>query len=159
MLQEGMEEREGARVSSLGQAASLQVHRERARHVARACACSKHTRAGVYKLLEDLRSQLEPCESSHRCRVGYSYSDVYPLVHNHTVPCTRYSPFDSPVGRVHGRSMNAECGRCLDARCAVQFLGCTVHRRRDVRRQNISRGESGALRGRRKRVTFLGGVG
>jgi hypothetical protein len=150
---------EGARVSSLGQAASLQVHRERARHVARACACSKHTRAGVYKLLEDLRSQFEPCESSHRCRVGCSYSDVYPLVHNHTVPCTRYSPFDSPVGRVHGRSMNAEMWKMSGCSMRGAILGSTVHRRRDVRRQNISRGESGALRGRRKRVTFLGGLG
>jgi hypothetical protein len=55
---------------------------ETLRHVGQACACSTHTHVGVYRLLEDLRSQFEPCESSHRCRGGYSYSDVYPPVHN-----------------------------------------------------------------------------
>jgi hypothetical protein len=43
-----------------------------------ACASFKYARDGIYKLLEDLRSQFELYKSSHECRMG-CYSVVYPM--------------------------------------------------------------------------------
>src|SRR5208282_1725438 len=57
----------------------------------RASASFKNTLVGIYKLLEDLRSQFELYESSHRCREGYCYSVVYP-VHLSHLPSAQYSP-------------------------------------------------------------------
>ena len=38
--------------------------------MAEARASFAHSRIGIYKLLKDLRSQFEPCASSHRCSHG-----------------------------------------------------------------------------------------
>ena len=137
--------REGKRASLESGASSESTNsvRETVRHVGRACACSKNTRVGVYKLLEDLRSQFEPCESSHRCRVGYSYSDVYPPVHH--LPCTQYSPLTVRSGGF----LIWDGERCLEARCAMQLLvvGRDAKRAGDKMYVDGCRGESDCAQG------------
>jgi hypothetical protein len=115
---------EGKRASLESLWRVYEVHGQNLRHVGRACASSKHERGGVYRLLEDLRSQFEPCKSSHRCRVGCSYSDVYPPVHH--LPARTIFTFDDQKLSAHCRQMTSDGEVCLGVLCTLQFLAVVM---------------------------------